>query len=80
MGLPKENDIQPKCLKTGPRGCFSRKAIAIKHATVYFNNVSLTREIPKNILVCFLFLGYIFLIILMRKLKKPINVSTSSGK
>ena len=44
MGLPKENDIQPKCLKTGPRGCFSLKAIATKHATVYFNNVSLKRE------------------------------------
>ena len=39
-----ENDIQPRCLKTGPRGCFcSLKGITTNHATVYFNNAPVIR-------------------------------------
>ena len=29
MGLPMENDIQPRCLKTDPKGCF----FLVKHSS-----------------------------------------------
>ena len=45
MGLPMENDIQPRCLKTSPKGCvFFRKGITTNHAIVYFNNDPVIRE------------------------------------
>ena len=47
MGLPMENAIQLKCLKTSLRSCFFLKRnnnTPCNHATVYFNNDPIIRE------------------------------------
>ena len=61
--------FNPNVSKQTQEVVFSRKGITTNHATVYFNNDPVIREnFQKH-------LG-LFLVILMKKLKRPLKVST----